>query len=728
MIPDVGQQESHRGGRGRERRRIVAPRNGENRSGSPDRNVYTASPLVPGHARSQITTLIFLLALCLSDAPPPAEESTPPETNVSETILVTATRSERTVSELPVSATVIAEEEIKAAPVRSVDDLLRSVPGVTPAIVSSSGSTPNNQRFSMHGLGGTRALVLLDGIPLHDPYSGIVQWQNVPLQSLRQIEVVRGGNASLFGNFALGGTVNLITRPIEQNDVAIDLSYGSGDSARAALTVDYVVNPLLSLRVSHHQRNSDGFLRVPDPGPIDIDAWVDNAITTARADLRLSDGTSAFVNASTSQIDISQGTPSTFSKRDMHGFSGGLHHAIGAGGLVSANAYTQRQTEHLRNSSIVGRRESEFVTQDGTIPSTGSGVSLEWSTQRRGAIPFVSVGVDLQQLEASEDRLSFNRAGVMTQREVVGGRQRFAGLFAQASWKPSTRIEVLGSARIDWFRSDEGSDVIEGGTSTFYPASSSREFDPRLSMRYALGTRSAIRASVYRAFNAPTLRDLYRNTQSGNSTLFGNPLLQPETLVGGEVGWEWANGRSRVEVNLYRSTIEGMQSRVNVNGNPNLFRAMNLGTARSQGIEAAGDVRLSRRWLVNAGYTFAHSVVTSDPNPALVGNWLVEVPRHSGSLALRFRGDGGTTGEVRGRVVGRSYGDATNLALAPAHRIVDMSLSQPLRAWLDAYVLIENAFDEQYYMPLAVNSFRSGLPRTVTAGIRVDGLGWRGRR
>jgi outer membrane receptor protein involved in Fe transport len=687
---------------------------------APRRRTYTVPGIRP--PRSPINLLTLLLALSVADAPPP------PETPVSETIIVTATRGERTVSDLPVSATVIREEEIEAAPVRSVDDLLRTVPGVTPSIVSSSGSTPNNQRFSMHGLGGTRALVLLDGIPLHDPYSGIVQWQNVPLQSLRQIEVVRGGNASVFGNFALGGTVNLITRPIEANSARVDLSYGSGNSGRAALTLDYVVSPLLSLRVSHHQRNADGFVRVPDPGPIDIDAWVDNVITTARADFHLAEGTRAFVNASTSEIDISQGTPSTFSKRDINAFSGGVHHAVGAGGLFSFNAYTQRQREHLRNSSIIGRRESEFVTQDGRIPSTGSGASLEWTMQRNGAIPVLSVGVDLQQLEASEDRISFNRAGAVTQRERVGGRQRFAAVFAQASWRPSQRLEILGSARADRFSSDKGASVIAGGASTAYPATSSTQVDPRLSVRYGLGGRSAIRGSVYRAFNAPALRDLYRNTQSGNSTLLNNPFLEPETLVGGEVGWEWANGSSRVEVNVYRSTIDGMQARVTVGGNPNILRIMNLGTGRSQGVEAAGDLRLSRRWAVNAGYTYAHSVVVSDPDPALIGNWLGEVPRHAGSLALRFRGDGGTTGELRGRVVGRSYGDATNLALAPAHRIVDFSLSQPVRPWMDAYVLVENAFDETYYLALAVNSFRSGLPRTVTVGVRLDGLLGKGKR
>jgi outer membrane receptor protein involved in Fe transport len=662
----------------------------------------------------------LLFTLLLADAPAPrvSEDAEVPAT--AETILVTATRSERALSELPVSATVIGEEEIEVAPVRSVDDLLRSVAGASPSIVSSSGSTPNNQRFSMHGLGGTRALVLLDGIPLHDPYSGIVQWQNVPLQSLRQIEVVRGGNASLFGNFALGGTVNLITKPIDDSHVSADLSYGSNMSGRGAITADYVANDLLSLRVSHHQRNSDGFIRVPDAGPVDVDAWVDNVITTARAGLRFSDATNAFVSASTSDIDFSQGTPSTFSRRDINAFSAGMHHAIGSRALVSANAYTQRQSERLVNSSIVGNRESEFVTQDSTIPSTGSGASFEWSMQRGGAIPFVSIGVDLQEFEAEENRIAFNRSGAITQREVVGGRQRFAGLFAQASWRPHERVEVLSSLRADTFRNDHASSVITGGATTIYPATSSTQLDPRVSVRYEIAPHSAVRASVYRAFNAPTLRDLYRNNQSGNSVILGNPYLEPETLIGGEIGYEWAGSSARVELNLYRSEIEGLQSRVLVSGNT--FRNMNLGTSRSQGIEAVGDVRLSRQWLVNGSFTFADSVVTSDPSPALVGNQIAEVPRYAGSLSIRYVDERGTRGEVRGRSISRSFGDASNGALSPAHQVVDLSLSQTISKSLDVYVLLENALDENYYQALAANSFRRGLPRTVTAGVRVSAL------
>jgi outer membrane receptor protein involved in Fe transport len=673
--------------------------------------------------------LLFSVTVSPSPAAPAAvaseQTSTTDESQpaVAETILVTATRSERAVSELPVSATVISEEQIRATPARSIDDLLRDIPGVHLSLISGSGSTPNNQRISMHGLGGSRALVLLDGIPLHDPYSGIVQWQKVPIESVRQVEVVRGGNASLFGNFALGGTINLITRPVDQSGAQADLSIGTGSTQRAAFTIDHVFSPKVAVRVSHNHNDSDGFVRVPEAGPIDIAAWIDSAITAARTDLHFSDRTSAFVNASVSQIDISQGTPATYSKRDIVATSGGLHRGFGSSALLSANAFYQRQSERLVNSTILGQRVSEFISQDGTIPSTTAGASLEWSLQRRGALAFLSFGADIREVEASEDRVSFNRSGAVTQRNRVGGRQRFAGFYAQASWQPTDRVEVLGSARIDSFHNENGSDVIVGGAITAYPDTSSTQLDPRLSIRYGIGARSAVRGSIYRAFNAPTLRDLYRNNQTGNSIVLGNPFLQPETLVGGEIGWEWARDNAHVEINLYRSTVTGLQSRAPVPGQPpNVFRNLNLGKSRSQGVEVIGDLRISRRWSIHTGYTFADSTIIEDPSPDLLGKMVPEVPRHIGSMSVRFRGDRGTSADLRGRVVSRSYGEAANLALSPAHRVVDFSVSQALRPWVDVYAMVENAFDESYYLALAPTSFRSGLPRTITGGVRLRGF------
>lgn len=82
--------------------------------------------------------------------------------------------------------TVVTEEELKATPSVFVDDMLRTVPGVHMPFSGSASSLTSGQRVSMRGLGGTRALVLVDGLPIHDPYQGTIQWQKVSLDELRQ--------------------------------------------------------------------------------------------------------------------------------------------------------------------------------------------------------------------------------------------------------------------------------------------------------------------------------------------------------------------------------------------------------------------------------------------------------------------------------------------------------------------------------------------------------------
>jgi len=687
-----------------------------------------------GRSVRRIFVLSFILsalgaAAQQSPPTPPAPIATPSDAEASEhakpkldeTIVVTATRSERAVSEVPVSTTVIGEKELKAAPAVFIDDVLRTIPGVHMPLQGSAGSFTSGQRISMHGLGGVRALVLLDGLPIHDPYYGTVQWQKVPLDTLGQVEVVRGGGSSLFGNFALGGTINLLTRPVTESVVRADVSTGSASTQRGSVSLDHVVNERLGFRVSHDRYDSDGFYRVPNPGAADTLGWNDLATTSARVEYRPSDRTSTFVKTNFSRINVSQGTASSYSKRDIFDLSAGMHRAVGAGGLLSTTVFYQDQEETLASSTIVGaNRESEFRSQLSTIPADAIGASVEWSGGLTRAIPFVSVGVDVQRIEAEEDRLNFNRSGVMTQQGHVTGSQQFAGVFGQASWRPSTRFEILASARLDYFKNFDGSDVTVNGAASYYPSASSTQLDPRVSFRYAIGERSAIRGAAYRAFKAPTLRDLYRNNQTGTSILLGNPYLEPETLVGAELGVEWALSRAHVEVNVYRSDIDGLQSRAQVPGQPsNVFRNLNLGKSKSQGIELMADARLSTAWSVNAGYTYADSTVIEDPSPALVGKWLPEVPRHIGSLSIRYRSAGGTTADLRGRVVGRSYGEAANLLPSQAHRIVDLSLAQPLRDWIDAYAILENLLNEEYYLVLTPTSLRSGQPRTVSAGLRL---------
>ena len=110
-------------------------------------------------------------------------------------VIVTATRSARALADIPASASVVTATEVQDTPAQSLDDVLRHVPGVNLPIQSGIEAHPTADNVSMRGLGGIHALVLLDGVPLNDPFFGYVQWGRIPMEAVDHIEVVRGGGS-----------------------------------------------------------------------------------------------------------------------------------------------------------------------------------------------------------------------------------------------------------------------------------------------------------------------------------------------------------------------------------------------------------------------------------------------------------------------------------------------------------------------------------------------------
>ena len=679
----------------------------------------------------------FALSLAAQSTPPPppvseqgqSTERSAGKPAASATIVVTATRGEREVSELPISTTVVGEQHLQTAAAGPVDDVLRTVAGVQMPAGTSTGLFTGQSVVAMRGLGDASALVMLDGIPLHDPFDGTIYWGRVPLDNLRQAEVVRGASASLFGNYAAGGVINLITRPVDSSLVGADGSLGSFDTSRGALTIDQRVTGTLGLRLSHMQRDSAGYVRSIDPGAVDIKGWNDNRVTGLTAGWDPTSRTVASFKTNWSDINVSNGTAGSWSYRDLFDASAGVHHSFSGNTLVSGTFFHQRSKERLQISNVPIDRSAETPTSLALISGDATGGSLEWLLSRSGLVPEISVGIDVQEVAADEERSTFNRSGAVVRRNLVHGRQVFGGVFGQASWRPHERVEVLTSVRVDHYRNRDGFDAILGGVTTEYAEKNATEVNPRVSVRYGMSERLALRASAYRAFKAPTIRRLYRLAQFGGGTLLNNPDLEPEILTGGEVGAEWAFSRARLEVNLFQGEIAGALVRGPVPGQPpTVTQYTNLGRTRSRGVETMASATLSPGWSVEVSYTWLDSRIVDEPRAELEGNYLNDMNPHNGSISVRYATGGGTSVQLRARVLSSSYADIENTQVQPAHRVVDLFLLHPLRPWMDGYLRVENGLDEEYFY-VSGSVQRPAQPRAVTAGVRVrvpTGQGARG--
>ena len=133
-----------------------------------------------------------------------------------ERVVVTATRTERAITEVAASVTILDAETIEASAARNLQDLLRRTPAIDLAETSGMAARANSS-LVMRGVPGTkRALLLVDGLPANDLGLGtLAALSLVPLESVERAEVVRGPFSSLYGANAFAGAVNVITRPGE---------------------------------------------------------------------------------------------------------------------------------------------------------------------------------------------------------------------------------------------------------------------------------------------------------------------------------------------------------------------------------------------------------------------------------------------------------------------------------------------------------------------------------
>src|SRR5437762_11793219 len=153
-----------------------------------------------------------------------------------ETVTVTPTRTEQRLGDTPASVNVVSSREIAASPALVADDVLRQVPTFSLfRRTSSLVAQPTTQGVSLRGIGPSgqsRTLVLLDGIPFNDPFGGWVYWTRVPLASVDRIEMTDGTTSSLYGNYAMGGVINIITSRPTRAMVDLKTQYGNEKSPK----------------------------------------------------------------------------------------------------------------------------------------------------------------------------------------------------------------------------------------------------------------------------------------------------------------------------------------------------------------------------------------------------------------------------------------------------------------------------------------------------------------
>ena len=664
--------------------------------------------------------------------------------SVSQQVVVSAARTEIRLADSPGSTVLLAQQDVAASPSLMVDDILRQVPGFTLFRRSDSRSAnPGSQGVSLRGLGpsgASRALVLEDGIPMVDPFGGWVFWDRIPSVAVSSMEVFRGGGSHLYGSDALGGVVQFITRQPETATPAFTLEgdYGNERTPDLSFWTGTRVGKW-DVELSSSLFRTDGYIPVPliDPDtskPLrgTIDAPVDSEHAAVDVDVGHQVGAKghAFVRGNYYTESRDNGTVIQKNDTQIGQGSAGLDQQFGTNDSLVVRLFGDVETYHQSYSSIAPNRDHESLTDLQTVPSQQLGASGQW-THLFGRRDTVIAGGDINQVIGASDDHLYSK-GPNTADNSAGGRQRTAGVFGEDILRLQDKWTIILGARFDDWRNFNGNLIhtpvstpgpIKG---TFYPDRSENAFSPRLSVLRALNQHVSVTGSIYRAFRAPTLNELYRNFQVGNTFTLGNAALTAEHLTGAEAGAKvtgW-NGKLDLRGTFFWSDIVDPVENVTLNpqSSPILAEKENLGRTRSRGVELDGVVRLDDHVQISAGYAYTDATVvqyTSTVGPSLVGLSVPQVPRQQFTWEARYWNPSRLLLSLQGRLVGQQFDDSLNQYPLARFYAMDLLVGRNINPHLEVFAAAENVTDERYQVA-RTPTLSVGPPILFRVGMRVD--------
>jgi iron complex outermembrane receptor protein len=656
-------------------------------------------------------------------------------------VTVTPTRSEQQLGTIPASVSVIRQEDIQQRPALVPDDLLRQLPEFSLFRRSSSVSAhPTSQGVSLRGIGPSgvsRSLVLLDGVPFNDAFGGWVYWTALPMASAERIEVVNGASSSLYGSYAMGGVLNVVTRRPERRTVDARLQYGSRQSPKIDFRASDVWGKV-GVSIDASAFDTDGYPNVLESlrGPVDTKVAVQFGHATLKADYNPSDRVQAFVRTGYFREDRHNGKittvgPLTEELNDTTWTftSGGMRMRLPDASSLQATVSVDNKTfdsNFLAIPDATGARALGRLTLKQTVPTDAIGAMVQW-TRALGATHVLTAGTDFRFVDGDsiEDAFDAVTGSNRTLHRVAGGTQRSLGIFVQDVFTPVEDLTVTASARLDRWRNYDAHNtettLATGAVSDpVLPDKKDSVISPRLGALYRVHERLSVWGDIGSGFRAPTLNELYRRFSLGAVVTLANPALGPERLVGGELGVNMIPARDVIwRTTWFDNRVKDPVANVTINP-PNLQQRQNLGRTRIWGIQTDVEYRINQTLRLGGAYIYDVARVRENPaNPALVGLYLPQVPTHRGAFQLLYNDPRFVTLAFDVQASGAQFDDDLNTRsrLLPKYALVNLSVSRSLGRNLEVFTAVQNMFDTEYFvgsLPTLV-----GAPRLASVGLKI---------
>lgn len=629
-------------------------------------------------------------------------------------VIVTSNKYPKKQSQTGKVVTIINREQLDRSHGKTLGEILNTIPGTT--IIGANNNLGTNQTVSIRGASAGNVLILVDGIPVNDPsvITNYFDLNFISTEHIERIEILKGGQSTLYGSDAVAGVVNVITKKPTTSGLQGDLLLSGGSYGTAKGNINLQAKAKRSeYGLQYGYIRSDGFSSATDStGKQSFDR----------------DGFNQHVVTGSWQYDISKRLQSTVFGQFSRYYTD-----------LDAAAFTDE-----KDYSVINRNAQAGAGLRYTIPNGLVRFNYRYNYVER----------------AYEDDSSYQTPFIVYSKSNYKGKTHFAELYA--NWNLS-HVEIL--AGIDYRKNSTDQETfyiysfgpsestlpdslahmwqispyasfvykptdkfsVEVGGRWNYHSQYGNNFTYTFNPSYLLNNRVKIFANLYSAFKTPTLYQLF-------DPMAGNLSLEAEKSFVGEGGLQFfANKQLDFRaLYFYRNTENAIQYII---VDPNTFQSQyrNVNRQRNKGIEVEMNYR-NERWNASANYTYNDGSLLSpyDATGALLGkdttySNLYRIPRNAFNVTVGLQ----ATKQLYVSTALKVIGDRLEPIYGAAPQVLDSYYTwdvygeYKIRNNIRAFADLKNITDQKYVEILGYNTRGFNVNAGVVIGFQKQAKGKR---
>ncbi|MFC1581570.1 TonB-dependent receptor domain-containing protein [Candidatus Neomarinimicrobiota bacterium] len=573
-------------------------------------------------------------------------------------------------------------KKIEAENKESLSEILLDIPGIDVQMAHQFG---RNVNVSIRGSsdykpGGynNRVLVLIDGFPIQIPNSGAPDWNAIPMESVKRIDVVHGPASSLYGHNSMGGVINIITeKPGESKNIKTNIAAGNYDTYRAGVKSGFSVHKL-SVQSSINYLSSDGFRFNSDyqntRGLFKLNYNSDSGkeITFIGIGTHSLTGHPGFIRRDHPEI-----VSFRRSKRISEYFQAHFYTPITAGITLSTSGSLNRFT-------------TDYFDRDDT-PNEKLGVDTKYKDLSATVRSELLITSSVKWLILAGAEFSFDNSNVSVLNPIYENPEQFtSATFIQTKYALGSGWSIGNGLRLDYRTVDPGGGFAKRD---FF------DFSPKFNLVYNREGQRTFHLSINKGFRAPSISELYLLYESNYGLFFqGTPTLKPEEVWAVELGYEHPHSkRTFWGINLFYNQYRDMIDFV---------YAIPVKAINREGVYGYG---AEFEWYLESywGLAFSGNYAYLQMNDFNESEPVLYRPEHKMKINLELKGNRQSLG-VSGRYTSKQrYEDFLGkweasgsyvqfpLKWLPATFVVDAILKQSIGS-IEINLKIQNIFNREY--------------------------------